>query len=94
MKKIALPLALVLVLSLYSFVNFQDKFKLHEIIGRLNEKQVEEIKKISIKDTNGFKYAQKYKNKGTFTNFVTTTSSQKITEEDEKKLQEIILKYK
>ena len=93
-KKILQPTLLFLLLILSSFTNIQKKFELHNVIGKLNKEQIEEIKKISVKDEKGFKFVKKQKSKSSFTTFVTTTSHQKISKSDEKKIQDIIDKYK
>lgn len=94
MKNLFLLISLFFLLTLYSFSNIQKKIELHDIIGKLNKKQIDEIKKISVKDAKGFKFIKKKKSKGSFTTFVTTTSRQKISKDDEKKIQDIIDKYK
>jgi len=94
MKKKFILINLFFLIALCSFTNFQKKFELHDIIVKLNKGQIEEIKKISIQDAKGFKFIKKQKSKGSFTTFITTTSHQKISKQDEKKIQDIIDKYK
>lgn len=94
MKKKNILINLFFLIVLCSFTFIQEKFALHDIIGKLNKDQIEELKKIAVKDARGFKFIKKQKNKGSFTHFITTTLHQKITKDDEKKIQDIIDKYK
>lgn len=64
-----------------------------KIIPSLSVKQFNEIKKVSIKDTKGFKYVINELGKNKFSKFITTTSKQKLTKKDEKKITDIIKKY-
>lgn len=94
-NKIYLVFISISIFLLYSFVSDQKEFDLHKIVSKLNEKQFEELKKISIKDSKGFKFVKEHLGKDNFTSFASTKSiNNEITKEDERKILEIIKKYK
>lgn len=97
MKKKVLFLSFAV--ALLSLVGFQKKeqkreeFILLKIITKLNDKQFKEVKKASVEDRKGFKYVIKDLKPDGFKKFISTSSDQKITKEDEEKIKAIIQKY-
>ena len=93
-KYIIIALMFVFFVS-FSNINYQEqKFDLVEIVPKLNEKQFKELKTASVNDKKGFKFVLKELSNKKFTKFIATTSKQEITKEDEKKITEIIKKYR
>lgn len=84
----------IFFLNFSKYNNQRSEIDLVQIIPLLNEKQFNEVKKISVKDKQGFKFVINELANKKFTKFITTTSKQKVTKEDEKKITEIIKKYR
>jgi len=83
------------LISSYAFVSYQEEFDLHKMVSTLKIKQFEELKKISVKNNKGFKYISEHLGKKRFTSFaITKVTKHEISEEDKRKIREIINKYK
>lgn len=93
-KYIVILLMFVCFVSFSNFSSQEQEVDLLKIVPELNEKQFNELKKASVKDKQGFKFVINELGKKNFTKFITTTSKQKVTKEDENKIRQIIKKYR
>lgn len=63
-------------------------------IEKLNDQQITAIKEISISDFKGVKYLKDDFSKGSFKSLSVTSTKQKVTNEDYRKVKQIIQKYR
>lgn len=90
-KSVTSILIIILTCSLYNCAN---KYSLaaHTLL-RLNEREFEEIKKISIEDEHGFRFMKTSLKENKFDEVITSTETHVISDEEYKKIRALLKKY-